>query len=67
VQCFKKPAQPGCFFACGKVGVLRIAQPQGLARGGAQSDGASTKIVSNVDWLYSYDKNSISLKLEKQF
>ncbi|MBJ2263117.1 MULTISPECIES: hypothetical protein [Pseudomonas] len=47
--------------------MLRIAQPQGLARGGAQSDGASTKIVSNVDWLYSYDKNSISLKLEKQF
>ncbi|MCF4979649.1 peptide signal [Pseudomonas sp. ICMP 8385] len=25
------------------------------------------KVVSNVDWLYSYDKNSISLKLEKQF
>ena len=25
------------------------------------------KVVSNVDWLYSYDKNSISLKLERQF
>ncbi|MEG0862042.1 MAG: surface lipoprotein assembly modifier [Pseudomonas sp.] len=25
------------------------------------------KVESNVDWLYSYDKNSISLKLEKQF
>ncbi|MNJ51758.1 hypothetical protein D3C77_470720 [compost metagenome] len=25
------------------------------------------KVESNIDWLYSYDKNSISLKLEKQF
>ena len=25
------------------------------------------KVQSNIDWLYSYDKNSISLKLEKQF
>ena len=25
------------------------------------------KVHSNIDWLYSYDKNSISLKLEKQF
>lgn len=25
------------------------------------------KVESNIDWLYSYDKNSVSLKLEKQF
>lgn len=25
------------------------------------------KVQSNIDWLYSYDKNSISLKLERQF
>ena len=25
------------------------------------------KVQSNIDWIYSYDKNSISLKLEKQF
>lgn len=26
-----------------------------------------SKVQSNIDWLYSYDKNSISLKLERQF
>lgn len=25
------------------------------------------KVESNVDWLYSYDKNSVSLKLERRF
>lgn len=25
------------------------------------------KVHSNIDWLYAYDKNSVSLKLEKQF
>ena len=26
-----------------------------------------TTVNSNVDWLYSYDKNSVSLKFEKKF
>ena len=26
-----------------------------------------SKVQSNIDWLYSYDQNSISLKLERQF
>ena len=26
-----------------------------------------SKVDSNVDWLYSYDKNTVSLKLEKRF
>lgn len=25
------------------------------------------KVNSNVDWLYSWERNSVSLKLEKQF